>query len=120
MVEEIHLDASDAQLMQASKDFSAPLGIAVVAAVKPKPDADPALLGVLDQLADLLVGPVAPEALDDLVFEAQFAGLPRELPDHRKPSLPAASAAVLALLLDWRTVEIPPHRAPRSKPLGPH
>src|SRR5215831_16839769 len=120
MVEEIHLDAGDAQLVQASKDLSTSLGIAVVAALKPKPDADAALLGVLDQLADLLVGPAAPEALDDLVLEAQLAGHPRELSDHRKPSLTAVCAPVLALLLDSRTVEIPPHRTPRFKPPGPH
>src|SRR5262249_16514577 len=120
MVEKIHLDAGDAQIVQALKDLPAPLGVTVVAAVKPKPDADAALLRVLDQLADLLVGPAAPQALDDLVLESQLAGDPRELLDHREPSLPAVYAAVLALLLDRRTVEIPPHRTPRAKPGGLH
>src|SRR5215831_1479183 len=120
MVKEIHLDAGDAQLVQALKDLSAPLGVAVVAAVKPKPDADAALLRVLDQLADLLVGPAAPQALDDLVLESQLAGEPRELLDHQEPSIPAVCASVLALLLDRRTVEIPPHRTPRPKPGGLH
>src|SRR5262249_27846145 len=83
MVKEIHLDAGDARLGQAPKALPAPLGVAVVAAVKPKPDADAAPFRVLNQLADLLVGPAAPQALDDLVLESQLAGEPRELLDHQ-------------------------------------
>jgi hypothetical protein len=73
VVEEIDLSPDRAGILALSEEPLAGLGCAQVFAVLPKPDADAVGLRVVDQLAELGVGPALPEALDDVVLEPQFA-----------------------------------------------
>src|SRR5262249_9486867 len=89
VVEEVDLEAGDAQVAEVHEEPAALVGVAVVPAVQPAPDADPALPGVLDEVAQLGLAPVPPLALDHVVLEAQLAGQPRELPEPGRPALAA-------------------------------
>src|SRR6185369_3722544 len=64
--------------------------------VDPEHDAHAAGLAVVGQLAELLGGPAAPEALDHVVAEAQLAGEAAELLLFREAGAGVAAAAAAA------------------------
>ena len=74
VVEEVELHADRAGAGAAVEELAPRLGRAQVLAVLPQPDADAVAARVLDHVAELLVAPALPEALDDVVFEPELAG----------------------------------------------
>ena len=102
VIEEIDLDADDADPLKRRERSAPDPAIAKVLAVQPDPDADAPFARIGDELAKLVLGPPLPEALEEGVLESELA---REVDES-----PLAVECRLA------SVEESPHRAPRPDP----
>src|SRR3954470_4289061 len=78
VIEEVDLHAGDAEIVQPLKERASNFAILNIAAVDPQQQADLAGVRIGDQVAQLIVGPPAPEPLDDLVLETKLPGQIRE------------------------------------------
>ena len=79
MIEEVELRPSDAKVAEHLEELLAGLGRAELVGVPPEPHADALLARVIDDVAPFLHRPLPPDALDDVMLEAELAGQAGEL-----------------------------------------
>ena len=104
VIEEVELGAGDAQVAQHLEELLPSLGRAQLVGVPPEPHADALLARVADDVAPLVHRPLAPDAFDDVMLEAELAGQAGELLHALDALRPA--------------VDVPPDRAARLHPGG--
>src|SRR6266487_4811805 len=105
VIEEVELHAHGADVLYVPEECLAGVRIPNLLAVLPQPDPDVVLPRVVDQLPQLALIPLSPEALHQVVLEPQVPGEPREFLHGLERVLAPA-------------VEVLPDRAPGPDPLG--